>query len=139
MRFDVRGRILLLFFAAFLPACALLAPGEAPGPGAPKIFAFRIEPSVVKIREEATFSFQYEVHDADLVEAHLMESEIRELSYTRALRPIIVDLKAYSGQFVGKVEIPFRWETEGFRFYEVYVVDKKGNRSNRLRANVTVR
>lgn len=124
---------------ALSSGCALLAPPAPPIPGAPRISTFRIEPSVVGIGEEATFSFQYEVHDADLMEAHFIEAEIRELSYTRGFQPIVIDLRAYSGQFVGKVEIPFRWETEGIRFYEVYVVDKKGNRSNRLRANVTVR
>ncbi|MFN3475951.1 MAG: hypothetical protein ACK4Z6_00135 [Candidatus Methylomirabilales bacterium] len=131
--------MLLLLFAASLQACALLAPQEAPIPGAPKISAFRIEPSVVRIGEEATFSFQYEARDADLVEAHLIETEIRELSYTRKLQPIVVDLRAHLGQFVGKVEIPFRWETEGIRFYEVYVVDTRGNQSNRLRTHVTVK
>jgi hypothetical protein len=56
-----------------------------------------------------------------------------------ALQSISIDLRTYSGQVAGIAEIPLRWPAGGVRWLELYVVTKKGNVSNRLRAPLTVR
>ena len=135
-----KARYLGLFLAPALLGCALFAPpAGSPALGTPKIFAFMIEPVTVKVGEVAVFSFQYEDREADVVEARLFQTEIKEFSYSQSFEPIVVDLREYFGQAIGRVQIPYRWDAEGIRLYELYVVDKKGNQSNRLRVRVTVR
>ena len=62
-----------------------------------------------------------------------------ELMLLHRLQAISVDLREYDGQVAATVEVPLRWSAEGVRFLELYVVTKKGNTSNRLRAPLTVR
>ncbi|MBI3989526.1 MAG: hypothetical protein HY347_07900 [candidate division NC10 bacterium] len=109
-----------------------------PGPGVPTVSVFQIEPRLVRVGQEATLSFHYEDGDADITEAYLREAELRDFSYVFWLQPTRLDMSSHVGKVAGMVEIRLRWDSEGIRMYEVYVVDKKGNKSNRLRASVTV-
>ncbi len=127
--------------ALALSACATwrIEP-TLPGPGVPVISNLRIEPEKVRVGEEVRLTFDFEDTDADLVEAHIFPSEVREWVYTQVLAPTVLDLRdGKYGQAIGKVEATFKWETEGIRVFEVFVVDELGNTSNKLRARVTVR
>jgi len=85
-------------------------------------------------------TFDFEDSDADVVEAQIFPSEVREWVYTQTLAPTVLDLRnSKYGQAIGKVETTLKWETEGVRVFEVFVVDEQGHTSNKLRARVTVR
>ena len=129
----------VLFLLWALTGCATVGyQPTPPGPGVPTISAFRIEPRVVRVGQEATLSFHYEDGDADITEAYLREAELRDFSYVFWLQSTPLDVSAHLGQVAGIVEVRLKWDSEGIRLYEVYVVDRKGNKSNRLRASVTV-
>lgn len=129
-----------VLFMMALDGCATFSyQPTAPALGVPKISAFRIEPSVVRVGEEALLSFRYEDGGADITEGYLRQAEVRNFSYIMWLQSIRLDMKGHFGKVAGKVEVPLRWEREGIRLYEVYVIDKKGNKSNKLRAMVTVK
>lgn len=127
--------------ALALSACATwrIEP-TLPGPGVPVISNLRIEPGKVRIGEEVRLTFDFEDSDADIVEAHIFPSEVRDWVYTQVLAPTVLDLRnSKYGQAIGKVETTLKWETEGVRVFEVFVVDEQGHTSNKLRARVTVR
>ena len=127
--------------ALALSACATwrIEP-TLPGPGVPVISNLRIEPEKVRVGEEVRLTFDFEDSDADIVEAHIFPSEVREWVYTQTLAPTVLDLRnSKYGQAIGKVETTFKWETEGIRVFEVFVVDEQGHTSNKLRARVTIR
>ncbi|HSD51594.1 MAG TPA: hypothetical protein VLG48_09310, partial [Candidatus Methylomirabilis sp.] len=84
-------------------------------------------------------SFYFEVGSADLHTGVVVERGISEFQFFQVLQPISIDLERYEGQVAGTVEVPLKWSAEGVRFLEVYVVTRKGNTSNRIRANLTVR
>jgi hypothetical protein len=84
-------------------------------------------------------SFYFEVGSADMEEGFLIERGISQFQFYHTLQAIPIDLRKYDGQVAGTVEIPLRWSSEGIRLMELYVVNKKGNASNRLRAPLTVR
>ena len=111
----------------------------SPGPGVPVISNLRIEPEKVRVGEEVRLSFDFEDNDADITEAHIFPSEVREWVYTQALAATVLDLRSDKfGQAIGKVDATFKWETEGIRVFEVFVVDELGHTSNKLWARVTV-
>ena len=109
------------------------------GPGVPRIAGLRFEPSTVSVGQPTTMSFYFEVGSADLDEGFMLERGVADFSLFTSLQSVPLDLKQYAGQVAGRVEIPIRWSSEGIRFIEVHVVNKKGNDSNRLNATVTVR
>ncbi len=126
--------------ALALSACATwgIEP-TLPGPGVPVISNLRIEPQKVGIGEEVKLTFDFEDTDADIVEAHIFASEVREWIYTQTLAATVLDLRnSKYGQAIGKVEATFKWETEGIRVFEVFVIDEQGHTSNKMRARVTV-
>ncbi len=146
MRSGCRGQRMVrgwtwIFVLGLLSACsaALTQPETPPGPGVPRIANLRLEPNVIRTGETTQMSFYFEVSTADLSEGIVNDRGISEFQFVQVLQPITIDLKEYEGQAAGTVEVPLRWSTEGIRFLEVYVVSKKGNVSNRIRANLTVR
>jgi hypothetical protein len=130
-----------LVFGLLLSACssALTQPESPPGPGVPRIANLRFEPDVVQVGEITQMSFYFEVGSADLHLGFVIERGISEFQFFQTLQPISIDLERYEGQIAGTVEVPLRWSAEGIRFLEVFVVTRKGNTSNRIRANLTVR
>lgn len=135
------ARALLAGIVVVLAGCAGPASlSEAPaGPGVPRIAGLRFEPSSVAVGEPTTMSFYFEVGSADLDEGFLYERGVADFSLFASLQSVPIDLKRYSGQVAGRVEMPIRWASEGIRFIELQVVNRKGNASNRLNATVTVR
>jgi len=131
----------LVLVVGLLSACGtmFLPPESPPGPGVPRITNLRFEPDVIRAGETTQMSFYFEVGSADLQEAFLVERGISQFQFYQAFQATPLDLSQYDGQVAGTVEIPLRWSQEGVRFLEVYVVTKKGNTSNRIRANLTVR
>ena len=143
---DRRGRdavkraLLVIGLAVALSACATwrIEPTQ-PGPGVPTISNLRIEPEKVGVGEDVALTFDFEDTDADLVEARIFPSEVREWVYTPALAPTVLNLKGEKyGRAVGSAGATFKWETEGIRIFEVFVVDERGHTSNKLRGRVTV-
>ncbi len=137
----VKRVVLVSGLALALSACATwrIEP-TSPGPGVPVISNLRIEPEKVRVGEDVRLSFDFEDTDADITEAHIFPSEVREWVYTQALAATVLDLRGEKfGQAIGRVEAIFKWETEGIRVFEVFVVDELGHTSNKLRARVTVR
>ena len=128
-------------FMLLLSACsaAFTQPETPPGPGVPRIANLRFEPDVIRAGEITQMSFYFEVGSADLHEGFVIERGISEFQFFQILQPLSIDLERYEGQAAGMVEVPLKWSAEGIRFLEVYVVTRKGNTSNRIRANLTVR
>lgn len=123
-----------------LSACASwrIKPTAA-GPGVPLISNLLIEPSKAKVGEEVRITFDFEDTDADVVEARIFPSEVREWVYRPAFAPKILNLKNDKyGLAIGTVETSFTWESEGIRVLEVFVVDERNHTSNALRARVAV-
>lgn len=114
-------------------------PSSPPGPDVPRIANFRFEPSRITSGETTSMHFYFEVGSADLEEGYLLDQGIAQFQFFTALQRITIDLREYSGQVAGVVEVPVRLSTEGLRWLELYVVNRKGNVSNRLRAPLTVR
>jgi hypothetical protein len=84
-------------------------------------------------------TLDFEDSDADLVEAHIFPSEVRDWVFTPARTSTVLSLKGTKyGQAVGLIETSFKYETEGVRIFEVFVVDEKGHTSNKLRTRVTI-
>jgi len=136
----VKQMMLVSGLALALSACATwrIEP-TSPGPGVPVISNLRIEPDKVRVGEEVRLTFDFEDTDADLIEAHIFPSEVRDWVYTQAIAPTVLNLRNDKyGQAIGKVEATFKWETEGIRVFEVFAVDEQGHTSNKLRARVTV-
>ncbi|MBI2115822.1 MAG: hypothetical protein HYT85_12150 [candidate division NC10 bacterium] len=136
------ARVLTLALAlVLLSSCgaSVLRSPTPPGPGVPRIANLRFEPDVIKAGETTQMSFYFEVGSADIQEAFIVERGISQFQFYQSLQAIPVDLREYAGQVAGTVEVPLRWSAEGVRFLELYVVTKKGNTSNRLRAPLTVR
>ena len=136
----MKRAMLVSALALALSACATwrIEP-SLPGPGVPVISNLRIEPEKVMIGEEVALSLDFEDTDADLVEAYIYPSEVRDWVYTQTIAPTVLNLKdSKYGRAVGSVEATFKVETEGVRLFEVFVVDERGHTSNKLRARVTV-
>ncbi len=124
-----------------LAACGLFAahPETPPGPGVPRIANLRFDPDVVRAGESTRMSFYFEVGSADLTEGFLIERGISQFQFYQALQTIPLDLREYDGQVAGTVELPLRWNAEGIRLLELYVVTRTGKASNRIRGTLTVR
>ncbi len=139
----------------------------APGPGVPRITNFRIEPPVVDRGGDATLRFDFRDIDGDIIDVYLgLKREVADFTLSTGLRHTIISRGRYLGQTEGTAEetitisierrsAPLRSQTRGFeggavdpdrqreeiggiRVYEVFVIDKRGQVSNRLRARVTV-
>jgi hypothetical protein len=139
-RDTVRRALRVIGLAVTLSACATwqIEPTLA-GPGVPTISNLRVEPEKVRIGENVVLTFDFEDSDADLAEARIYPSEVREWVYTQVLAPTVLNLKGDKyGRAVGSAGATFKWETEGIRILEVFVVDEQGHTSNKLRARVTV-
>ena len=137
-RWLFRGALALVVVLS--ASCATFGPTSSPpGPGVPRIANLRFEPERINAGETTQMSFYFEVGSADLDEGFLLDQGIAQFQLFTALQSISIDLRKYSGQVAGIAEIPLRWPTEGVRWLELYVVTKKGNVSNRLRAPLTVR
>ena len=109
------------------------------GPGVPLISNLQVEPRKVRVGEEVRITFDFEDTDADVVEARIFPSEVREWIYKPAFAPKIVNLKTDKyGLAIGKVETRLKWESEGIRVLEVFIVDEQNHTSNALRARVAV-
>lgn len=135
-----RRTVLICGLPFALSGCASwrIAPTQ-PGPGVPVISNLRIEPDKLRVGEEAVLTVDFEDTDADLVEADIFHSEIREWVFTPAIGPTVLDLRTSKfGQAIGTITAAFNWESEGFKLVEVFVVDQEGNTSNKLRARVRV-
>ena len=139
-RDTVRQALRVTGLAVALSACATwpIEPTLA-GPGVPTISNLRVEPEKVRIGEDVALTFDFEDTDADLAEARIYPSEVREWVYTQVLAPTVLNLKGDKyGRAIGSAGATFKWETEGIRILEVFVVDEHGHTSNKLRARVTV-
>jgi hypothetical protein len=136
----VKRTLLGIGVAITVSACATwrIEP-TLPGPGVPVISNLRVEPEKVRVDEEVALTFDFQDTDADLTEARIFPSEVREWAYTQAIVPTVLDLKRDKyGRAVGTAGATFKWHTEGVRIFEVFVVDEQGHTSNKLRARVTV-
>jgi len=130
----------MLWVVAVLSAgCAFGPASSPPGPDVPRIANFRFEPDTIDAGETTSMHFYFEVGSADLEEGHLLDQGIAQFQFVTALQSIAFDLRKYSGQVAGVAEIPVRLSSEGLRWLELYVVNRKGNVSNRLRAPLTIR
>lgn len=137
-RWPWRGVLVLVVLVS--ASCTTFGPTSSPpGPGVPRIVNLRFEPDTINAGETTQMSFYFEVGSADLDEGFLLDQGIAQFQLFTALQSINVDLSKYWGQVAGVAEVPLRWPTEGVRWLEFYVVTKKGNVSNRLRAPLTVR
>ena len=138
---SVVKQVMLAGVLAFaLSACATwrIKPTLA-GPGVPIISNLQVEPVKVRVGEVVRITFDFEDTDADVVEARIFPSEVREWVYRPALAPKVVNLKTDTyGLAIGKVETRLKWESEGVRVLEVFVVDEQNHTSNALRARVAV-
>lgn len=109
------------------------------GPGVPIISNLLVEPRKVRVGEEVRITFDFEDTDADVVEARIFPSEVREWIYRPAFAPKVLNLKTEKyGLAIGHVETSLKWESEGIRILEVVVVDEQNHTSNALRARVAV-
>ena len=136
----VKQALLGIGLGITLSACATwrIEPTQ-PGPGVPTISNLRIEPEKVRVGQDVALAFDFEDTDADLVEARIYPSEVREWVYTQVLAPTVLSLKGEKyGRAVGSAQATFKWETEGIRILEVFVVDEQGHTSNKPRGRVTV-
>jgi hypothetical protein len=135
-----KGATLCLGLTLAVPACAAwrIEP-TVPGPGVPVISNLRIEPERVRVEEEIALTLDFEDSDADLVEAHIFPSEVRDWVFTQTLIPTVLNLKGTKyGRAIGSIEATFKYPTEGVRIFEVFVVDEQGHTSNKLRTRVTI-
>lgn len=136
----VKQVVLVGVLAFALSACASwrIQPTVA-GPGVPIISNLQVEPGKVRVGEAVKVTFDFEDTDADVVEARIFPSEVREWVYRPAVAPKVVNLRTDKyGLAIGKVETSLMWESEGIRILEVFVVDEQNHTSNALRARVAV-
>lgn len=140
----------------------------APGPGVPYISNFRIEPPVVESGGEATLLFEFRDVDGDIMDIYLgLKREVSDFTLATGIEPQLISHGRYLGQTEGTaketitvtIERPSGpllrsqargyeggsvdpdtqlGETGGSRVYEVFVIDGRGQVSNRLQARVTV-
>lgn len=125
-------------FLALAGCAGLSYQPTPPGPGVPVISALRFEPTSVKVGQEAILSFTFADSEADIVEARLIERGFIDFQFFTGLNPVVVDLRRHLGEATGRPSIPLRWREPGYRLYELYVVDQKGNVSNPLRGSIVV-
>ncbi len=140
----------------------------SPGPGVPRISNFRIEPPVVDRGGQVTLRFDFRDRDGDMVDIYLgLKREVADFTFIKGLQPELISHGRYRGQTEGTVvetitvsikepTAPLRSERRGYegalvepsappreiggtRVYEVFVIDERGQVSNRLQAGVTVR
>jgi hypothetical protein len=140
----------------------------APGPGVPRITNFRIEPPVVDRGGDVTLLFDFRDIDGDIIDVYLgLKREVADFTLATGLQYTIISRGRYLGQSEGTAEetitisierrsAPLRSQTRGYeggavdpdrqleelggtRVYEVFVMDERGQVSNRLQARVTVR
>lgn len=134
-----RRFLLILSALLVLSACASLQyEPTAPGLGVPRISNFRFEPSSIRVRERAELIFDFEDSLGDIGEGYLLESGIRELQWMTGLESIPLDMRELKGKVFGTYRQTRTWQAEGIYIYELYVVDAKGNKSNKLRARIVV-
>ena len=139
---------------------------SAPDPGVPRISNLRIEPTQVENGAQVALRFDFRDMDGDIIDIYLgVSAEIKEFTLATGLGPAVISRGRYLGLREGTAEetikvtmrpapgpLPMRRfdgsvaEPEvrqgavgGIRIYEVFVVDRQGQVSNRLRAQVTVR
>lgn len=139
-RGGVKRVMLAGVIACTLSACASwrIKPTEA-GPGVPIIHNLQVEPAKAKVGEAVKVTFDFEDTDADVVEARIFPSEVREWVYRPAFAPKILDLRNDKyGLAIGMVETSLKWDTDGIKIVEVFVVDEKNHTSNPLRARIAV-
>jgi len=138
---------------------------SAPGPGAPRISNLRIEPTQVENGAQVALRFDFRDLDADIVDVYLgVSAEIKDFTLATGLGPAVISRGRYLGlregtaeetirvtmapaphplrqrEFdgsMGEPEVP-QQTTAGIRVYEVFVIDRQGQVSNRLQAQVTV-
>lgn len=141
----------------------------APGPGVPRISNFRIEPPVVESGGEVTLLFDFRDIDGDIVDVYYgLIREVTDFTVATGLENQLLSRGRYLGRTEGtaretitvSIERPsapvLRSQARGFeggavgpdkqlekiggsRVYEVFVVDERGQVSNRLQARVAVR
>jgi len=127
------------FLVLALTSCALIRyEPTAPGPGVPRIANFRFEPASIRVGETAELIFDFEDSLGDIVEGYLLESGIRELQWMTGLESILLDMRELKGKVFGTYRQMRNWQAEGIYIYDLYVVDAKGNKSNKLRARIAV-
>lgn len=136
----ISRRLLLILYALFfLQACAFLRyEPTAPGLGVPRIVNFRFEPASIRVGETAEIVFDFEDSMGDIVEGYLLESGIRQLQWMTGLESIPLDMRDIKGKVFGTYRQMRTWQVEGIYIYDLYVVDAKGNKSNKLRARIVV-
>lgn len=141
---------------------------SAPGPGVPRLSNFRIEPREVERGGQVILRFDFRDVDGDIMDVYLgLRREIADFTFSIGLQPTLISHGRYFGQtegtmeetitvsiqirsapltsetrrYEGSVVKPERTQQEigGIRVYEVFVIDRKEQVSNRVRARVTVR
>ena len=129
-----------LFLALLASACAGAAPRPtAPGGGVPTVRNLQFDPATVRAGEVATLRFEFEAPAANIAEILMFVNRVGDWVFTAGLSPTRLPTREITGLAVGEVTTPVRPREPGILFYEVYVVDEKGNQSNRLRGALTVR
>lgn len=135
-------------------------------PGVPRISNLRVAPSVVDAGGQTTIRFDFRDQDGDVRDVYLaLKREVQDFTLSKGLSPEVISRGEYLGLTEGTIEVtitvsadrpltPLRTEKREFqgqvepaqpspvgstRVYEVFVTDQKGNVSNRLRVEVTVR
>jgi hypothetical protein len=124
-----------------LAGCASLT-GHEPspaGPGVPRLLTARFEPDAVRPREETTLVLTFEDIEGDVVEAYLVPRVVDDFRLISSTSVIQRNIRRHFGEMVGTIRETFSWETPTIRFYDVYLVDLKGNASNRISVRVTVK
>ncbi len=111
----------------------------APGPGVPKLLTARFDPDTVRVGEQTTLVLTFEDTEGDVVEAFLVPRVVDDFRLVSSTSVLQRNIRRHFGEVVGTVRETFSWETPTIRFYDVYVVDLKGNASNRIPVRVTVR
>ena len=137
-----------------------------PGPGIPRISNLRIEPTHAENGAQVALRFDFRDMEGDIIDVYLgVTAEIKDFTLATGLGPAVISRGRYLGLREGTAEetikvtmrpapgpLPMRRfdgsvaEPEvrqgavgGIRVYEVFVVDRQGQASNRLRVQVTVR
>jgi len=109
------------------------------GPGVPKVLTARFEPDAVRAGEETILVLTFEDSEGDVVEAYLVPRVVDDFRLISSTSAIQRNIRRHFGEVVGTVREAFTWENPSIRLYDVYVVDIKGNASNRIPVRVTVR
>jgi hypothetical protein len=138
---------------------------SAPDPGVPRISNLRVEPNEVQDGGQVALRFDFRDMDGDIVDIYLgVSAEIKDFTLATGLGPAVISRNGYLGLREGTAEEIIRvtmgpapgpltmgdfdgsgaepgirqQAVGGIRIYEVFVVDGRGQVSNRLRAQVTV-